>query len=130
MIEGDEGFAVLGTGSLVWEVLADPYMVVECVPGAAIVGQGADGAFDTLVAVKFGPMSVAFQARTSLELDVFARTGRVTANGKDKLGGARFVALATFQVTSSGTGSLVSIRGQVDISGRLASVIEGGAGIV
>jgi uncharacterized protein len=130
MIEVDEQFSVSAPAAVVWEVLADPYVVVECVPGAAIVGQGADGAFDTLVAVRFGPMSVAFQARALLSLDADARTGRMSATGKDKLGGARFVASATFTVLDQPPGALVSIHGQVDISGRLASVIEGGAGIV
>src|SRR5260370_40181345 len=110
MIEGDEEFWVLGAASLVWEVLADPYMVVECVPGAAIVGQGADGAFDTLVAVRFGPMSVGFQARAFLSLDADARTGRMSATGKDKLGGARFVASATLTVLDQPPGALASIH--------------------
>lgn len=130
MIEVDEQFLVPAPAERVWEILADPYTVVECVPGAAIVSRDDDGSLETTLTVKFGPMSVAFQARATLELDVAARTGRISANGKDKLGGARFVATATFRVDSSGTGSLVSIHGQVEISGRLASVIEGGAGIV
>jgi carbon monoxide dehydrogenase subunit G len=130
MIEVDEEFSVLGPAAVVWEVLADPYTVVECVPGATLVGLADDGSLETTLTVKFGPMSVAFLARAVLELDAVGWTGHISASGKDKLGGARFVALATFQVTSSGAGSLVSIHGHVDISGRLASVIEGGAGIV
>jgi carbon monoxide dehydrogenase subunit G len=80
--------------------------------------------------VKFGPMSIAFQARAMLELEADARTGRLSAKGKDKQGGARFAATATFQVADQPLGAVVSIHGQVEISGRLASVIEGGAGIV
>jgi carbon monoxide dehydrogenase subunit G len=130
MIEVDEEFSVLAPVDRVWEVLADPYTMVECVPGAAIVSRNDDGSFETTLTVKFGPMGVAFLARAVLAVEADTRTGRIEANGKDKLGGARFVASATFRVTDHPSGALVSTHGQVEISGRLASVIEGGAGIV
>jgi carbon monoxide dehydrogenase subunit G len=132
MIEVDERFEVAAPAVVVWEVLADPYAVVGCVPGAAIVGEQPDGSFDTTLTVKFGPVGVAFQARAVLELEAEARRGRLTARGKDKQGGARFEATATFSVADhpSGPGAVVSTHGQVDISGRLASLIEGGAGVV
>ena len=61
-----------------------------------------------------------------------ARTGSLFAQGKDKQGGARFAATTTFRVADhpAGSGAVISTHGQVEISGRLASVIEGGAGIV
>jgi uncharacterized protein len=130
MIEVDERFEVPAPAGTVWQILADPYTVVECVPGASLIGENDDGSFETTLTVKFGPMSVAFQARVVLELDSLARTGRISAQGKDKLGGARFAAMATFQVLDDPLGTVVSTHGQVEISGRLASVIEGGAGIV
>jgi uncharacterized protein len=132
MIEVDERFEVAAPARTVWQLLADPHAVVGCVPGAAIVGEQPDGSFDTTLTVKFGPMGVAFQARAVLELEADTWRGRLSAQGKDKQGGARFKATATFSVTDhpSGSGAIVSTHGQVDISGRLASVIEGGAGIV
>ena len=53
----------------------------------------------------------------------------MSARGKDKQGGARFEATASFSVADhpSGSGSVVETHGQVEISGRLASLIEGGA---
>ena len=130
MIEVDEQFSVLATVDRVWEVLSDPYTVVECVPGATIVSRNDDGSFETTLTVKFGPMSVAFLAHATLQLRAEERTGTITAQGKDKLGGARFVATATFQVSDQPSGAVVVTHGQVEISGRLASVIEGGAGMV
>jgi carbon monoxide dehydrogenase subunit G len=134
MIEVDEQFDVPAPADAVWQLLADPYAVVGCVPGAAIVGEQADGSFETTLTVKFGPVGVAFRAQAVLELRADARTGQLTARGKDKQGGARFEATATFSVADhppgSGSGSVVSMHAQVDISGRLASLIEGGAGIV
>lgn len=132
MIEVDEQFEVAAPPSTVWRLLADPYAVVGCVPGAAIVSRGEDGTLDTTLMVKSGPLSVGFQAQANLELDEAAMRGKLSARGKDKQGGARFQASATFGVaeTSSHAGSRVTMRGEVEISGRLASMIESGAGVV
>src|ERR1700704_6611338 len=132
MIEVDERFEVAAAPLTVWQGLADPHAVVGCVPGAGIAGEQPDGSFDTTLTVKFGPVGVAFQARAVLELEPEALRGRLQARGKDKQGGARFEATATFSVADhpSGAGSVVETHGQVDISGRLASLIEGGAGVV
>jgi carbon monoxide dehydrogenase subunit G len=132
VIEVDEQFEVAAPRSTVWRLLADPYAMVGCVPGAAIVGQGDDGSLDTTLTVKFGPLSVGFQAQATLELDAAAMRGKLAARGKDKQGGARFQASATFDVTdlAAVNGCLVTVHGEVDITGRLASMIESGAGVV
>lgn len=116
-----------------WAVISDPYAVVDCVPGAAIVGRNDDGTYDVTLAVRFGPARIAFKGRVTLVLDEAARRGRVTALGIDGIGGTRARAAMTFEVAArppGSPGSIVSMRGDVEISGRLASVIEGGAGIV
>ena len=130
VIEVDERFEVPAPPAVVWGLLADPYAVVGCVPGAAIVGQDEDGTLDTTLTVKFGPIGVSFQAQATLELDAEHMTGRLSARGKDKQGGARFTASASFQVSPLETGSNVVTRGEVDLSGRMASLIESGAGVV
>jgi uncharacterized protein len=132
VIEIHERFDVPSDPERVWAVLSDPHAVVSCVPGASIVGQDADGSLDTSVVVKFGPTRVTFRARAALELDPAARRGRVTAQGKDNIGGTRMRSTATFGVTPGlgASGSSVSIDGTVELAGRLASLIEGGANLV
>jgi carbon monoxide dehydrogenase subunit G len=132
MIEVDEQFDVSAPPAMVWGLLADPHAIVGCVPGAAIVGQADDGSLDTTLTVKFGPVGIAFQARAVLALEPDHLRGTLTARGRDKQGGARFQATAAFSVVEhpSGSGSLVTMRGEVDITGRLASLIEGGASMV
>ena len=130
MVEVDEQFEVAAPPDVVWQVLADPYAVVGCVPGASITAENEDGSLETSVGVKFGPLTVTFQARAELTLDEAAMHGQISARGKDKQGGARFQAVASFDVASTPDGSLVTTRGEVDISGRLASLIEGGASVV
>jgi uncharacterized protein len=131
VIEIDERFTVAAPPAAVWEVLSDPHAVVGCVPGAAMVAEHPDGTYDGSLTVKFGPLAVAFQARVALELHPETHTGHLTANGRDKQGGARFRGTSTFTVSQQPAGgSGVSIRGGVDISGRIASIVEGGATIV
>jgi len=132
MIEVAESFLVVAPVDEVWRLLADPYSVVGCVPGAAITGESDDGSLETTLSVKFGPLSVTFQAVTLVELDEVAKEGRVTARGRDKQGGARFTAAVTFSVNASGTADacVVSTRGEIDLKGPLASMIETGAAVV
>lgn len=130
MIEVDEQFEVAAAPQTVWQVLADPYAVVGCMPGAAIVGEAEDGSLETTLGVKFGPMNVTFRAQAKLELDAASMRGRLTARGKDKQGGARFESRATFSVNVSNSGSEVKVRGEVDLSGPLASMIEAGATVI
>ena len=132
MIEIHERFDVPAEPERVWAVLSDPHAVVGCVPGASIVGQGEDGTLDTSVVVKFGPTRVTFKALAKLELDEAAHTGSVSAQGRDTIGGTRMKSTARFGVTPGpgASGSTVTIDGQVEVSGRMASLIEGGASLV
>ena len=130
MIEIHERFDVPASPDRVWEVLSDPHAVVGCVPGASIVGENEDGTLDASVVVKFGPTRVTFRVGAALELDEAAHRGRITAQGKDNVGGTRMRSTATFGVAPEGSGSRVAIDGTVEVSGRLAALIEGGASVV
>jgi carbon monoxide dehydrogenase subunit G len=130
VIEVDEQFEVQAAPATVWQLLADPHAVVGCVPGAAIVAENDDGSLETTLTVKFGPVGVTFQAHAELDLDPEAMRGRLSARGRDKQGGARFQATATFGLGGIEMGSTITTHGEVEISGRLASMIEGGATVV
>jgi carbon monoxide dehydrogenase subunit G len=130
VIEVDERFEVGAAPATVWQLLADPHAVVGCVPGASITSQNEDGSLETALTVKFGPLGVAFHGHVELELDSSTMRGRMSARGRDTQGGARFTATASFDVAGSGEGSLVTTHGEVNITGRLASMIEGGATVV
>jgi len=132
MIEVNERVEVASARRVVWDLLSDPRAVVDCVPGAALGDQHEDGSFDATLTVKFGPAKVTFHGRVALELDTTAMAGQVTARGKDKQGGTRFRATMTFGVTeqTAPPGSTIPIAAQVEISGRLASLVEGGAKLV
>lgn len=132
MIEVNERIEVSAPTRTVWALLSDPHSVVECVPGATLGEQHDDGSFDATLMVKFGPAKVTFRARVAVEFDETNMSGRVSSKGKDNQGGTRFNASMGFRVVEqeNGTGSAVPIDAQVDITGRLASLVESGAALV
>jgi len=132
MIEVNERIEVASPPGVVWALLSDPRAVVDCVPGAALGEQQEDGSYNATLVVKFGPAKVAFQAKVALEFDSAARGGRVSSRGKDNQGGTRVKTTMTFKVVQGaapGT-SVIPIDAQVEISGRLASLVESGASLV
>jgi uncharacterized protein len=104
---------------------------VECVEGAEVGEQHEDGSYDARMVVKFGPARVSFKTRFTLVLDEAAMSGRVESRGKDNQGGTRVKTTMTFKVVEGAPGSTsIPIDAQVEISGKLASLVETGANIV
>jgi carboxylesterase len=132
MIEINERFTVAAPPDEVYKVLSDPQAVVECVAGASLGEQNEDGTYVGTMAVKFSALRVSFSGKVGLDLDELNRSGEVVASGRDGQGGTKFKATATFQVTAAdgGASSDVAVAGEVDLAGKLASVIENAAGAV
>ncbi|MFC4055473.1 alpha/beta fold hydrolase [Actinomadura syzygii] len=129
MIDINEKFTVAAAPERVYEVLSDPNAVVECVAGASLGDSHEDGSFDGMMTVKFSALRISFKGRVKLDLDPGTRSGTVHARGRDGQGGTKFQANATFQITpvDGGASSEVTATGEVELSGKLASVIEGAA---
>jgi carbon monoxide dehydrogenase subunit G len=132
MIEVKERIEVSSAPRTVWSILSDPHAVVGCVPGAALGEKQEDGSFEATLTVKFGPAKVTFRARFALELDATAMSGRVLARGRDDQGGTRIRSDMTFRVLEQEEprGSAIPIEARVEISGRLAMLVESGATLV
>jgi carbon monoxide dehydrogenase subunit G len=132
MIDVNETVEVASDPRTVWNLLSDPRAVVECVSGATLGEQHEDGSYDAGITVKFGPARVAFRAKVEIEYDQAAMSGKVVSRGKDNQGGARFHTSMQFAVREreGEPGSVIPIQANVEISGRLASLIETGASMV
>src|SRR6185369_4919540 len=132
MIEINEKFTVAAPPAEVYAVLSDPNAVVECVAVAALGGQNEDGSYEGTMTVKFSALRVSFRGRVSLDLNPEEQQGSGVARGRDGQGGTKFQATATFKVDplEGGAASQVTAAGEVELSGKLASVIEGAAGAV
>jgi carbon monoxide dehydrogenase subunit G len=128
----DETIHVPADVATVWALLADPRAVVECVEGASLGERLADGSYEAKLTVRFGPAKVGFAARVAIEIDGAARSGAVNARGKDGQGGTRFSSSTVYRVSAGdgGIGASIRVQSKVEITGRLASLIESGATLV
>lgn len=116
----------------VWAVVSNPTAVVSCIQGAELGAVHDDGSFDGTMVVRFGALRVRFAARISLELAEAGLEGRLSARGRDGQGATRFSGGATFRVAGDRDPgqSLVTLAGEVNLAGKLAPLIESGAGAV
>ena len=135
MISVDERIEVASTPHDVWAILSDPNAVVECVEGATLGDKRDDGSFDAKLTVKFGPAKIAFNANVVLDLDAANKSGSVTARGKDSISGTKFSTNMQFKVEGADTPpdnamSVIPIKAECEITGRLSSLIESGANLV
>jgi len=132
MIEVNERIEVAAPPSAVWVVLSDPHAVVECVPGASVGEKREDGSYDAALTIKFGPAKVAFKASFTLELDPPAMSGKVESKARDNQGGTRVKTSMAFSVEEgqAAGSSAIPIKAQVEVGGKLASLVESGANIV
>lgn len=132
MIEVKERIEVSSAPQDVWRLLSDPHAVVDCVPGAALGEKQEDGSYDSTLVIKFGPAKVSFRARFTLDLDEAAMSGKVASKARDNQGGTRVKAAMTFNVVEGEApgSSVIPIDAEVEISGKLASLVESGAGLV
>lgn len=132
MISITETIAVPCPPGRLWEVISTPADVVSCIGGAELGDAHEDGSFDGTLVVRFGGVRVKFAARITLELEESELTGRLSARGRDGQAATRFTAEAAFRVGGgAGAGdSQVSMDGEIRLTGKLASLIESGAGIV
>jgi esterase/lipase/carbon monoxide dehydrogenase subunit G len=132
MIDINEKFTVAAPPAEVYAVLSDPQAVVECVEGAALGETHDDGSIDGTMTVKFSAMRVVFKGRVKLDLEPEISRGTVHATGRDGQGGTKFSADATFDITplDGGAASEVTATGAVNLTGKLASIIEGAANAV
>jgi carbon monoxide dehydrogenase subunit G len=132
VIEISERVEVPAAPQVVWGVLSDPRAVVDCVPGAKLGDRLEDGSYDATATVKFGPAKVTFRTKVALELDATAMIGHVSSRGRDDQGGTRVKTTMTFKVVAGQApgASAIPIDAQVEISGRLAALVESGAALV
>ncbi|TDV54256.1 SRPBCC domain-containing protein [Actinophytocola oryzae] len=128
MITITEEISVPSPPARVWEVVSNPSDVVSCISGAELGAAHDDGSFDGSLVVRFGALRVRFAARISLTLNEFE--GRLSARGGDGQGATRFHGGATFRVLEDAGGTRVVMTGEIVLSGRLASLVESGAGAV
>ncbi|MEO1198597.1 MAG: 2Fe-2S iron-sulfur cluster-binding protein [Pseudomonadota bacterium] len=105
----------------VWAHFSDLPEVAACIPGAEL-GEMSGERFDGRVAIRFGPISAAFEGDGTYALDEAAHSGRLTGKGRDKGGQSNLTGDLAFTVSEGhdAGASTVSLELRFALEGMLA----------
>ncbi len=125
-MEFDNSFDVPLTPPEAWAVLMDIRRIAPCMPGAALTEIVDPQNFRGKIAVRLGPVALAFAGNVAFEnIDEANHSARVKAQGSDDKGRGAANASATFRIEPSGGGSRVLIHTDLMLSGAVAQYGRG-----
>jgi carbon monoxide dehydrogenase subunit G len=125
-MEFDNSFDVPLSPAEAWTVLMDIRRVAPCMPGAALTEIVDPQNFRGKIAVRLGPVALAFAGNIAFEnVDEVNHSAKVKAQGSDDKGRGSANATATFRIEPSGDGSRVLIHTDLMLSGAVAQYGRG-----
>lgn len=125
-MEFDNSFEVPLPPAEAWPVLMDIRRIAPCMPGAELTEIVDDKTYKGKIAVRLGPVSLAFAGLVVFEeIDDANRRARVKAQGSDAKGRGGANAAATFRLEPAGTGSKVLVHTDLALSGAVAQYGRG-----
>ncbi|MFJ9246770.1 SRPBCC family protein [Streptomyces sp. NPDC101776] len=121
----DNEFSVGVPVERAWQALTDLEALAPCMPGAELTGVDGD-IHRGKVRVKVGPMVSQFAGTARfVERDEAAHHAVISAAGKDMRGGGNASATVDARLRGEGTGTVVTVSTDLNISGRLAQFGSG-----
>ena len=126
-MEFDNSFEVPLPPAEAWTVLMDIRRIAPCMPGAELTEVVDDKNYKGKVAVRLGPVALAFAGVVTFEeIDNANRTARVKAQGTDTKGRGGANAVASFRVEATPAGgSKVLVHTDLNLSGSVAQYGRG-----
>ena len=104
-----------------WKVLLDIERIAPCMPGAELTGKADNDTYNGKVAVKLGPVALAFAGQVKFtEIDEANHKARAKAQGKDSKGRGGANATVDFHLVPIATGSQVIVKTDLNLSGAVA----------
>jgi carbon monoxide dehydrogenase subunit G len=125
-VEFDNSFEVPLPPAEAWAELMDIRRIAPCMPGAELTEIVDDKTYKGKIAVRLGPVALAFAGLIIFEeIDDANRRARVKAQGSDAKGRGGANAAATFRLEPAGTGSRVLVHTDLALSGAVAQYGRG-----
>jgi carbon monoxide dehydrogenase subunit G len=126
-LEFDNSFEVPLPPAEAWAVLMDIRRIAPCMPGAELTEIVDDKNYKGKVAVRLGPVALAFAGVVTFEeIDNANRSARVKAQGTDTKGRGGANAVASFRVEATPAGgSRVLVHTDLNLSGSVAQYGRG-----
>jgi carbon monoxide dehydrogenase subunit G len=127
LVEFDNSFEVPLPPAEAWTVLMDVRRIAPCMPGAELTDVVDDRNYKGKVAVRLGPVALAFAGLVTFEeIDNAARRARVKAQGTDSKGRGGAHATSTFRIEEAAAGgSKVLVHTDLTLSGSVAQYGRG-----
>jgi carbon monoxide dehydrogenase subunit G len=121
----DHEFTVPATADRAWGLLTDFEQVASCMPGAQLTGE-EDGTWLGVVKVKVGPVTAQYKGSASFaERDDDAHHAVIAAKGREARGSGTASATIDLSLRPDGDATVVSVRTDLKISGKLAQFGSG-----
>ena len=125
-MELDNSFEVPLRPAEAWPLLMDIRRIAPCMPGAEVTEVVDDQTYKGRIAVRLGPVALAFAGVVKLEeLDSVNYKARVKAQGSDAKGRGAANATASFCIEPAGSGSKVLVHTDLVLSGAVAQYGRG-----
>jgi carbon monoxide dehydrogenase subunit G len=125
-MEFDNSFEVPLPPADAWPVLMDIRRIAPCMPGAELTEVVDHKTYKGKVAVRLGPVALAFAGTVVFEeLDNANYSARVKAQGNDSKGRGGAHATSSFRLEPAGTGSKVLVHTDLALSGSVAQYGRG-----
>jgi len=126
IMEFDNSFEVPLPVDDAWKVLMDIRRIAPCLPGAELTEVVDDRTYKGKVAVRLGPVSLAFAGTVKFEeIDDANHRARIAAQGSDAKGRGAANATATFHLERINGGSKVLVHTNLTLSGAVAQYGRG-----
>ena len=110
----------------VWEFFGNVAQVAACLPGAELTDDLGDDKYLGKVAIRMGPVKMAFSGNATItERDDAAKRMVIDAAGADEKGRGQASMLVTATLVSAGGGTKVSVNQDVQLSGAAAQYGRG-----
>ena len=125
-MEFDNSFEIPLSPAQAWAVLMDIRRIAPCMPGAELTEIIDAQNYRGKIAVRLGPVALAFAGRVQLEnIDEANYSAKVKAQGNDDKGRGAANATATFRIEPVEFGSRVLIHTDLMLSGAVAQYGRG-----
>jgi carbon monoxide dehydrogenase subunit G len=110
----------------VWKFFDNIPQVAACLPGAELTDDLGDNKYLGKVAIRMGPVKLAFNGTAAIkERDEAAKRIVVDAAGADEKGRGQAAMLVTATLTANGTGTKVGVIQDLQLSGAAAQYGRG-----
>ncbi|MBL4597701.1 MAG: carbon monoxide dehydrogenase subunit G [Rhizobiaceae bacterium] len=114
-------YLVPASREIVWEMLNDPEVLAQCIPGCEELEATAEDEFTAKVVLKIGPVKAKFSGVVTLSDKVHPESYRLSGEGKGGIAGFAKGG-ANIRLEESGSDTKLTYEVDVQVGGKIAQL--------